>query len=960
MTNHPDPENPTIQEQQPLVVSQFMHLGLETCPPDTSIKVVIRRLNEKNIGSILIEDANEIIGIWTRTDLLKLDLSSRDILDSPISAVMNSPVCRIHKDELISSATYLFHKKQFHHLLVVDCDEKPIGVLAESDLVQAQSCESFLDGISIQELLAGHLFYIEADSQLDKVLSMMAQHKVDALVVRDDDQLGIVSMRDLMKCFAQKADYQTLQVKDIASWPLISVSQSQSLAYVRQFMIQHKFHHIGVEDEQGQLLDLISFSELLYRIEENFYYQASISIKEKEQRILEAETLYRDLLSTSLNGIIIYQGNEIAFANHSIHQLLGYEDNALLESCLLKLIPDAQQDRFIQRLQKIDQHHLDFIEQTILCQDGSEVRVEMTHKPITYHAEPAHLIVVNDLSFRQESERFQMLTRSVFDNAGEGILVTDIHNRFVVVNKKFEEITGYSQEEVLGKNPALLSSGQQSSLFYQAMWQELSEKDTWQGEIWNRKKDGTIYPEWLTINAVKDKEGRLLHYVGLMKDLSQEKATEQEITRLSFYDILTGLPNISLFKNRLQQSIQMSVHESSQVALLIVDIARFKMINDAIGYEHGDQLLKGVAQRLNQLLDAEDSVARLGADNFLILMESFQHKQDVSNFAEEIMEAFLTPFQVEGHEHVLDIKIGVALSAEDGDTALDLMKSADEALFEAKKLPHSGYAYHSSELATTTSEYFFYEKALRQAIENHELIAYYQPQIVFETNRVVAAEALVRWIHPEIGVISPNKFIGIAESTGLIIPLGREILFQACQQWLAWQRQGLTLERISVNVSTVQLMHRDFVQSVAQVLEETGLDPKHLELEVTESFLLQNEQEGIAVLHALKALGLSLSMDDFGTGFSSLSYLKKLPLDQLKIDQSFIRSLPDDKEDLAIVDAIIAVGLAVEVEVIAEGVETEAQMAYLHNKGCQLGQGYGFSPPIKQEDFVQWCQSFHS
>ncbi|MBD3611851.1 MAG: EAL domain-containing protein, partial [Hydrogenovibrio crunogenus] len=271
-----------------------------------------------------------------------------------------------------------------------------------------------------------------------------------------------------------------------------------------------------------------------------------------------------------------------------------------------------------------------------------------------------------------------------------------------------------------------------------------------------------------------------------------------------------------------------------------------------------------------------------------------------------------------------------------------------------------GYVYHSSELAATTSEYFFYEKALRQAIDNQELVAYYQPQIVLETNQVVGAEALVRWIHPEMGVISPAKFIGIAESTGLIIPLGREILLQACQQWLAWQQQGLTLERISVNVSTVQLMHSGFVQSVAQVLEETGLDPKHLELEVTESFLLQNEQEGIAVLHALKALGLSLSMDDFGTGFSSLSYLKKLPLDQLKIDQSFIRSLPHDKEDLAIVDAIIAVGLAVGVEVIAEGVETEAQMEYLHKKGCQLGQGYGFSRPIQQQEFLQWCQTFHS
>ncbi|MBD3612422.1 MAG: CBS domain-containing protein, partial [Hydrogenovibrio crunogenus] len=265
MKHHPDPETRTTQGQQPLVVSQFMHIGLETCTPDTCIKDVIGRLSEKNIGSILIEESGEIVGIWTRTDLLKLDFSLPDILKAPIRSVMNSPVCRIHKDELISSATYLFHKKQFHHLLVVDCDEVPVGVLAESDLVQAQSCESFLDGISIQELLAGHLYFIQADRGLDDVLSMMSKHKVDALVVEDVDQLGIVSMRDLFKCFAQQTDYNTLKVKDIASWPLISVLQSQSLSYVRQFMIQHKFHHLGVEDENGKLLDLISLYELLHR-----------------------------------------------------------------------------------------------------------------------------------------------------------------------------------------------------------------------------------------------------------------------------------------------------------------------------------------------------------------------------------------------------------------------------------------------------------------------------------------------------------------------------------------------------------------------------------------------------------------------------------------------------------------------------------------------------------------------
>ncbi len=956
---HPSNISLFAMPPESLTVSHFMHHGLETCSPNMSIKSVIGILSQKNIGSILVEENGEIEGIWTRTDLLRLDVSKPEVLQAPIAMVMNTPVWRIHQDELVSSATYLFHKKHIHHLLVVDCDERPVGVLAQSDLVNAKASEHFLEGIAISELLNGHLHYVDAQTGLNDVLAMMAEKDVDALVVQNGDELGIVSMRDLLKCFALLENYDDLVVKDIASWPLISVSHNQSLSYVRHFMMERKFHHIGVTDENGALLDLISFSELLHRIEENFHYQTSISIKEKEQRVLEAETLYRDLLSMSMHGVLIYQGDRIAYANHEVYNLLGYQECDLMEKSLLDLVPETKREAFSQRLREMEHHHPAYIEQDLLCQDGRRVAVELSHKPITYHAEPAHLVVMNDLSFRHETERFQMLTRSVFDNAGEGILVTDADNRFVLVNRKFEEITGYDFEDVAGQDPSMLSSGQQAKDFYRDMWASLKATGTWQGEIWNRKKDGTIYPEWLTINAVKNKAGEVLHYVGLMNDLSQQKATEQEINRLSFYDILTGLPNVSLFKNRLQQSIKKSSRESQKVALLIVDIARFKMFNDAVGYEYGDQLLKAVAQRLNQLLDSEDSVARLGADNFLILMEDIQNKNETVEFAEQLIEAFLEPFSVDGQDHVLDVKIGIALSSLDGDEALDLMKSADEALFEAKKLPHSGYAFHSSELTTTTSEYFFYEKALRQGIENKELVTYFQPQICLKENRVVGAEALVRWLHPEMGVVPPNKFIGISESTGLIIPLGRDVLAQACRHWLAWQKQGFELERISVNVSTIQLMHQDFVATVAEVLAETGINPAVLELEVTESFLLQNEQQGIEVLYALKDLGVALSMDDFGTGFSSLSYLKKLPLDQLKIDQSFVQSLPDDAEDLAIVEAIIAVGKAVGVEVIAEGVETELQAQFLRDKGCLLAQGFGFSRPLPPEEFLGWCRSFN-
>lgn len=941
----------------PLQVMHFMHYGLETCSPETMIKAVIKRFNQQKIGSILVKENQDVIGIWTRTDFVKLDLTQPDILNQPIKTVMNSPVSRIHQEELISSATYLFHKKKIRHLLVVNAVGAPVGVLSELDLVNAKQSESFLEGILIQELISGHLNWVMAEAKLPDVMTVMANKSVDALVVKDGARYGLVSIRDLLSYFANEGAGTHQSVKAIASWPLKCVSELQSLSNVRRLMIESNIHHLGVENTSGDLIGLISFSELLQLIEENFHYHASKSIKDKEQRILEAETLYRDLLSMSSDGILIHQNHKIAYVNQELIRMLGYDEKALLSLTLEAIVPHRHRADILACMDDNDRHHPHISEHELLCEDGRLCRVEMTHKPITYHADPAHLMVIKDLSIQAESERFQMLTRSVFDNAGEGIVVTDADNCFVLANKKFEEITGYSFSEVVGKTPSILSSGQHNAVFYDEMWQALQQDGVWQGEIWNRKKDGTIYPEWLTINEVTNKAGEVIHYVGLMNDLSQQKATEQEINRLSFYDILTGLPNVSLFKNRLQQAIQKSRHEANQVALLIVDLARFKMINDAVGYEHGDQLLKKVANRLNKTLDSEDSVARLGADNFLILLEDVAHKNEVSEFAEQLLTLFETPFEIDHQSYVLDIKVGIALSSQDGVQALDLMKSADEALYEAKKAPHSRYAYHTSALTHSTTEVFFYENALRKAIEEHQLVAYYQPQMDFETGQVIGAEALVRWIHPEMGLVMPIKFIDIAESTGLIIPLGRSILLQACQQWLSWQSQGLSLLRISVNVSTVQLMHPGFVRTVADVIQETGIDASVVELEVTESFLLQNEQAGIERLVQLKALGVSLSMDDFGTGFSSLSYLKKLPLDQLKIDQSFIRSLPDDKEDIAIVDAIIAVGNAVGVEVIAEGVEKQTQVDYLQQKGCRLGQGYWYSRPIEAQAFFEWWRS---
>jgi len=680
-----------------------------------------------------------------------------------------------------------------------------------------------------------------------------------------------------------------------------------------------------------------------------FSVEQKAFFKEKEQRLLEVEALYRELLSLSQNGILIYQDNTIVFANTTMYRLLSFPEQALVGKSLLELM-DVDATTFSQTEHRAS--GAAFIAADMQSYSGHKINIELSCKPTTFNLEPACLIVVNDLALKRETERLDLLTRSVFDHAGEGFLITDPQNRFVLVNKKFEDITGYSSEEVMGKNPSVLSSGIQPPSFYQDMWKTLHEKGFWSGEVWNRKKDGSIYPELLTVTTVHNSKGELLHYVGVMNDLSVQKANEAAINRLSFYDILTELPNASLFKQMADKAITQSQEQNTEVAIFILDIVRFRNVNDALGHDHGDLLLQSVAQIVRSHVEDEHHVARMSGDNFLLLVDNIKHKNQAADFAEKLVSRFFNPLDIGEHQHVLDIKLGIALSNRNENyAAVDLIKFADEALLEVKNMPHFAYSFHYQELEETASESFYFESALRKAIQNQEFQAYYQPQVCLITQKIIGAEALIRWFHPQMGLVSPDKFIELSEETGLIIPIGRFMIRQACLQWLSWQKKGIKLDRIAVNVSAVQLTHSHFAQQVADIIEETNMVATALELEVTESFLLHNEELGIEMLNRLKQLGVTISMDDFGTGFSSLSYLKKLPLDQLKIDQSFIKALLEDKESMAIVDAIIAVGKAVGLEVIAEGVESNMQLKHLKERQCDMVQGYLFSKPVNGAEF---------
>jgi diguanylate cyclase (GGDEF)-like protein/PAS domain S-box-containing protein len=539
-----------------------------------------------------------------------------------------------------------------------------------------------------------------------------------------------------------------------------------------------------------------------------------------------------------------------------------------------------------------------------------------------------------------------------FDTAAEGIMICDAENRITGINKGFTEITGYSESEVLGLTPGLLNSGIHSSEFFATMWASLEQTGRWRGEVRNRRKNGEIYPEWLTITVVKNSENQISHYVAVFADISEIKHSQQRLYELVNHDPLTGLPNRRLLNELLEHAIKRAERENTKIALLFVDLDRFKNINDTLGHQVGDRLLKKAAQRLSASVRDSDTIARLGGDEFVVMMEFMGDIEDPATVAKKIISGIQDEFVIDNYELFIGASIGISVFPEDGGNADDLIKAADIAMYQVKNEGKNDYRFYASQLSDHARERLTLDTMLRRALERRQLEVYYQPQVSLETGKIIAAEALLRWHHPELGIVSPAKFIPLAEETGLIVQIGEWVLREAANHAMCLAQLGIPLQWIAVNVSGVQIHRSNFADTVYGVLVETGCEPGMLELEITESAIMRNVEYVIDVCQQLKAMGVRLALDDFGTGYSSLSYLKKFPLDKLKIDQSFVHDLPDDAEDAAIAGAIIALGQNLGLRITAEGVEKTEQRDFLYARGCTEGQGYLYSQPISFEELV--------
>lgn len=545
----------------------------------------------------------------------------------------------------------------------------------------------------------------------------------------------------------------------------------------------------------------------------------------------------------------------------------------------------------------------------------------------------------------EDRERLRQAA-AVFDCTREGVLVTDRNGLIVHVNRAFMEITGYLREEVMGQRPSLFKSGRHPPAFYQAMFAMLGSSGEWSGEIWNRRKSGEIYPQWQTIRLIHDDLGRVSHYVAVFSDISAIKNSEHELTHLAHHDPLTDLPNRLLFTDRVEQALTSAQLHKRGCALLMIDLDHFKMINDSLGHNIGDQLLKAVAVRFKGLFVPGITLARLGGDEFAVLAENCPQLVHAAALAQRIIDGIKESFEIDGHQLFINASIGISLFPGDALSADQLLRNADSALFKAKSTGRDGYALYTEELTAHAQQRVEIAFELRRALEQQELRVYYQPVHDLKTSRLIGVEALVRWDHPQRGLISPAEFIPVAERTGLISEIDAWVMRQACQQMCQWQQAGVVLSFVAVNVSSRLFARRELYQQVAQVLHETGLDPAYLELEVTESAVMDDPEVALEQMHRLRELGVRLAIDDFGTGYSSLLRLKRLPVQKLKIDQGFVAGLPWDEDDGAIVRVIIALANSMGMQVHAEGIEQVEQAAFLLEHACELGQGYWFGRPV--------------
>ncbi len=694
-----------------------------------------------------------------------------------------------------------------------------------------------------------------------------------------------------------------------------------------------------------------SFNAMTNRLQQTLQkLEKEIHDRKLQQQVLEKSERYNRMLfeETPLGLALCRMDGRLVDINPAYAMLMGRTIEETKALSYWDITPKkylAQEEEQLERLEITGRYGP--YEKEYIHKDGHLVPVVLTGLLLEQNGEKYIWSVVENISNRKKAEQKLRLASKAMESSLEGIVITDADEVIAEVNDAYCSITGYSRDEVLGKTPRHMQSGYHNKEFYQEMWTEITTTGTWQGEIWDRRKNGELFAKWLSISSLKDQDNQTSHYVGVFSDITEIKRTEEELRQLAHYDGLTGLTNRALFITLLAQSIKSASRRQNPFAVVFLDLDRFKQVNDTLGHQTGDELLIIVGERLEQCVRSSDTVARLGGDEFTIILNEYQGEFTPDAICQRVLEAISQPIVIEEHTVFVSASLGIAVYPKDGKSVESLTKNADAAMYQAKEKGKNRYQFYDESMNAKALERLDLENKLRQGIEEGQLCLYYQPKLDIKNGRVAGSEALIRWIHPELGLVSPVTFIPIAEETGLIRLIGKFVTREACRQAKIWSTQMPELLPVSINLSPKEFSDRNLFQEIKNVLAETGLEPHHLEIELTESTVMDySDQEHMATLRQIREFGVRLSIDDFGTGYSSLSHLKNMPFNTIKIDRSFVKDITKDKGDEAIILAIISMAQNLNLEVIAEGVETVEQLNFLRSHHSEKIQGYLFSRPL--------------
>jgi diguanylate cyclase (GGDEF)-like protein/PAS domain S-box-containing protein len=941
-------------------VESAMTRHVVTLDPGETLVTAVRLMAQHRISCIVICQDGKPEGILTERDIVHLAQTLNQNEGVLVAKVMHVPVISCETTTSMQHAARIMETNHIRRLTVTGEDGLLCGLITRYDIVKA------LQGRYVEYL---HEILARTSRDLRTTLSNLreAQQKAfllnlieqidDAIYIMESDTGRIIEVNDKA---CDMLGYSRGEVYSKMAWEVCTSIENESAwrsmqadLKIRGGLTCATLHR----RKDGALLPVEANSKYLQHDERDYALVVARDLtgpKRQQEKLL----LLREALEATPNAIAITDINaSILWANPAFINITGYQHDEISGITLDEILDYDLQEMQIpsEFLQTLNLKKSWRGELPSIRKEGARYQAALTLTPvIDDNGEISHYIsLVEDITERHNQLTRLRLYATLFENTHEGVMVTDAMGRIKMVNQAFTQLTGYSEAQALGNRPNILKSGRHDSVFYKKLWDELLTNGHWQGEIWNRRKSGEVYPELLSISSVYDDQEVLKYYVGVFSDISQLKQTEAELEYLAHHDPLTRLANRRLLMSQLEFGLKRAHRKQESLALLVMDLDRFKDINDSYGHLVGDELLKLVAGRLNLRLRESDLVTRLGGDEFAVLMQGVEHPEDAAILASDIIQSLSDTCQLkDGLELQVGTSIGISLFPEHGVTAETLLQHADSALYQAKKEGRGRFCYFSEELTLAARQRIEIHNKLRNALVENRLSVFYQPQIEFDSGNIVGAEALLRWRDPELGYVSPELFIPVAEETGLINSIGEWVIREVCIQGKQWLEQNHPPLSLAVNLSVHQLRQGDFVERVEKLLADTDYPPGQLSFEVTESAIMERETEAIEVLNQLRELGLHLSIDDFGTGYSSLAHLQRMPLDELKIDKTFIDEIPHKREDMEITSTIIAMAKNLGLIVLAEGVETNEQYQFLRRQGCDFYQGYLISPPLDTQAFA--------